>query len=838
MKVQITALFASDRQHLGKSFTKVEGELKVSSYPHVLNFQSAESTIRTVQELGAWAQAVADKGGCLLKGINHRPLSGEPRAGSTDPNDETEWVCLDLDGIAGMDTVEDFLAVMPSAFRSTSHVVQYSSSMGIVDKGLSAHIFFLIKSTKAAVLKRWLQRINFETPVLLDNLKLARTGAALKYSLDITTCQNDKLIYVAPAQLGKGVKDTFEGERIQFVKRRYAVLNYDFATEIDTREIQRMSLKQLNVLRKSEGLSPRRSDATKVIEDVEVLKNVKDTIEITGERRTAHFTYLNLNGGDSWGYYYSNRNPRVLRNFKSEPGLLLAEVFPEYYAAAVRAADEHGEHAGSSGDSDVAVTPAPDQDVVGAGDVGEETEGTDDKASAEGWYTEVGINAKTGNYFGLRYSPSTREFDFADIGSRIQVKDYCKSYAVPVPEFLDRWQVGYDFVDPTYKLDLENKAINLYQPPPMMFTKKNTTMPKTIERVIKHVTGDDDEAYERFLNWNACIVQHRRVIGTAWLLSGTQGTGKGVYFNEIMAKVLGLDYVARATLPTFEKEFNGFMERALLVFVDEIRITELTKASTALSNLKQLITDSQIALRKMHTNAYLVENHANFVFASNHHDSMEVDPSDRRFLICPRQEAPLGDAIRISDVEDKIPGELERFAGYLLGREANLLYAREMYHSAERLRLQHLSRDSSDEVVDALRRGNAKFFVDNAPDRESTGEVALNLKLDSPPTYEEILQHLMSSLGNQTNLSRDMLSVLFYYICGVTFKTPHKFTKFLGKRGVDMTTIRIGDDVMRGVKGLTFHAENTTVREWKQWLQKRKAHIKSVPSTGSKQRTS
>jgi hypothetical protein len=371
-----------------------------------------------------------------------------------------------------------------------------------------------------------------------------------------------------------------------------------------------------------------------------------------------------------------------------------------------------------------------------------------------------------------------------------------------------------------------------------MFAKKYSSVPKTIARVLKHVTGDDDEAYERFLNWNACIVQHRRVIGTAWLLSGTQGTGKGVYFNEIMAKLLGLDYVTRTTLPVFEKEFNAFMERALLVFVDEVRISELTKASTALSNLKQLITDANVAIRRMRTDQYLIDNHANFVFASNHHDSMEVDPSDRRFLIAPRQEAPLSDVLRVTDIENRLPGELEKFAGYLLGRPADLQLAREMYHSAERARLQHLTRDSSDEVVDALRRGNAQFFIDNAPDREISGKVALDTGLDNPPTYAEILNQIMSELDSKVNISRDMLTVLFYYICGVTFKTPHKFTKFLGKRGMEIRAVRIGDDVMRGIKGLTFHAEGKTIREWKRWLQKRRAHIKGVPATGSKRTTS
>ncbi len=828
MKAQITALFASDDRKLGKTFSKRDGELEVSSYPHVRNFRTEHRAIRSLDEMLEFINDVAERGGCLLKGLCHRDLDNESRAGSTESQDATDWICLDLDRVESVDTVEAFLDLLPPPFQQTSYIVQYSSSMGIVDGALSAHIFMLIKPTLAPVLKTWLMRMNFELPTLRSELSLARSGVALKYKLDISTCQNDKLLYITPATLKRGVKDKFKGKRVQLVKRRLMKLSYDFATEIDTREVQRAYLKALNVLRKADGLSPRRTDSYMMHGSTEVLKNVKADAQVTGFKRERGFSYLNLNGGDSWGYFHPDTDPEILFNFKGEPNYLIREFLPEYYKQASSLAEEARRLRDSASDSDA---HDGDRDRRTGEEATPASETTDEEG--EGWYTLVGINAQSGAYFGLRYSPSEESFRFADIGSRIQIKDYCKEYKVPVPEFLERYDVIYDFSHSDYKIDWDAKRINLYNPPPFLNVRKYPNPPKTIARIMRHVTGDDDEAYERFLNWNACVVQHRRLIGTAWLLSGTQGTGKGVYFNEIMSKILGLDYVTRTTLPVFEKEFNAFMERALLVFVDEIRITELSKASTALSNLKQLITDSNIAIRKMRTDQYLIQNHANFVFASNHHDSMEVDPSDRRFLIAPRQEAPLSDVLDISKLEGNVERELDKFAGYLLGRKADIQFAREMYHSAERERLQHLTRDSSDEVIDALRRGNARFFVDNAPDKELTGKLALDTGLNNPPSYEMFLNLILGNLGHNTSIPRDMLEVLFYYICGITFKTPHKFTKFLGKRGLETRTVRVGDDVVRGVGDLIFTADDRTIREWKLWLRKRNAHIKPAPASSS-----
>jgi hypothetical protein len=52
---------------------------------------------------------------------------------------------------------------------------------------------------------------------------------------------------------------------------------------------------------------------------------------VTGIRRARGFTYLNLNGGDSWGYYFPDSNPEVLYSFKGEPPVRLADIAPELW---------------------------------------------------------------------------------------------------------------------------------------------------------------------------------------------------------------------------------------------------------------------------------------------------------------------------------------------------------------------------------------------------------------------------------------------------------------------------------------------------------------------------
>ena len=318
MKVQIDSLFAADSTSLSKKFLLEEGAIKPVSYPHVRSFNSVRTKISGIEGLAQLVSLVGDRGGCLLKGHLDKQLRTEPRAGHTSTDETTQWICLDIDGYrshpSGVDTVRDFIQLLPEVFRTTSHVIQYSSSMGIVDKGLSAHVFYLLqKPVPAPMLKRWLIYQNLTIPHLMARLALTRSRVAMRYPLDITTCQNDKLIYVAPAIRNPGIEDTFKEDRVQLVKKRYVALNYEF-DEMRGIDVESMALDQMNRIRENAGLEAQTHE-TRKIGQTEVLKNVETSIAVTGIKQERGFTYLNLNGGDSWGYYHGAANPTILFNF-------------------------------------------------------------------------------------------------------------------------------------------------------------------------------------------------------------------------------------------------------------------------------------------------------------------------------------------------------------------------------------------------------------------------------------------------------------------------------------------------------------------------------------------
>ena len=184
---------------LTKSYTQKAGVMTKTPYPFVWDFTSHEEHPSTLQEMFSMLQHHAALGHCLLKGTIAKPLIRESRAGSTTTGAMTDFVVLDLDGLDAP-SLDGLLAGLGLA--DISYIVQWSASYGIENKLLRAHVFMLLdKPAAAPLLKQWLIQQNHYLPLLSAALKLTKTGNAISWPLDVSACQNDKLIYIAPPLL-------------------------------------------------------------------------------------------------------------------------------------------------------------------------------------------------------------------------------------------------------------------------------------------------------------------------------------------------------------------------------------------------------------------------------------------------------------------------------------------------------------------------------------------------------------------------------------------------------------------------------------------------------------
>lgn len=732
-----------------------QGELIKHSYPFVYEVTSHEEHPANLKELAATMQRYAKQGRCMVKGKLQRPLVSESRKGSTNAEEKTDWICLDLDGIEGYQTVDLFLEAIGCG--DTEYVVQWSSSMGIENKqGFRCHIFMrLAQPTHPQILKHWLQDLNLR--VLDSQLELTKTGNSLRWPLDVTTCQNDKLLYVAPPKLGPGIKDPFPGnKRISFIKKPRQLLT--LPTPVPTRDALRDRIdKKVSELRVANNLPKRKSAKYKFVGPVEYMVN-PDSAVITEMKTERGFVYFNLNGGDSWAYYHPEENPNFIFNFKGEPAYKTEDLLPEYWARLQQAASTY-------------------------------------QPNSQGLIYLAFRDFKTSNYFNGFYDTNTDKLELAMAKSESQLRQFMKQHGQTLGDFIPDWDLVWNPHNPNV-VDPTKNELNTYQPSEFFLRTRLphvTSVPPTIMKVIDHVLGHDQPTIDHFLNWLACIVQFQTRTGTAWVWQGTQGTGKGVLFHQIITPLLGEVNVVSKRMEELESEFTGYMENKFVVFIDEIEAGKSLYHSKVTAKLKNLIVEPTISIRRMYTPAYMATNFASMIFASNKPASVEIAPDDRRFNVGPYQTKPI--QLTATEVDVDIPKELEAFFAFLKQYKADPDRARKPLISAARSTLIDISRTAIDTVSDALLSGNLEFFWEHLTTvKNASSNPITNMKYTA---FRELVVDLVNT--QDTKLTRDELFAIMEWCVGNMPQSPHKFTALLKHHRIHLIQIWKNNRNVRGI---------------------------------------
>jgi Family of unknown function (DUF5906) len=677
--------FLSADVPLSKTFERgADGTLIKTPYPnHVVNFTSHTEPVDSIRQFYDAIVAHAAEGHCLLKGKLARRIENEPRRGLTDSDAVTDWVCFDLDGI-DMESANQFVQTsLPPEFRKASYVIQYSASYGIDGDSLRAHLFFMLaKPVTPQLLKTWLKQLNLDT--CLDQCGATSTFAALRYPIDITVCQNDKIIYISPPNC-IGFEDPI-AHRVNMILGEQDRVAYGF--EVNPAVVETRATKRLNELRKEAGIKvkPIKLDSR---DNYDLCTNPEPAI-ITEAFRARGFVYCNLNGGDSNAYYYPEDNPEVLHNFKGEPSYRIADLDPKYYARIHKATPP-----------ETALIPLAFRNM------GEDT------------------------VYNLVWYPDTQTMEGPfPTAHGAKLKHFFRQYGMDVPSVIEDWTLVFDPTNPVI-LDQQAKYCNRFVPTGYMKSAKKHDLPMvppTIDRIVTSITGDDPLCRDHFLNWLAFIFQRREKTMTAWILHGTPGTGKGVFYEQVLRPVFGEQYCAAKVLKHLEDQFNAELETNLLYLVDEIRVHDEKQAHQKINQLKNLITEKTLNVRAMRTNSKQVRNYSNFLFFSNDRDAMVISDDDRRFNVAPRQETRL----YLTDAEFAgIPNELQGFADYLASYAVDDLRARTPLDNEAKAQLRHESESAFDQICRAFTTGNLSFFMEYSK--------AQGPSLDLGPKYRALL---------------------------------------------------------------------------------------------------
>jgi len=743
---------------------RADGTIEKHPYPNAYEFTSIEEGCKDLKDFEALLKKHAAQGHTLLKGDINRPLVRESRKGSTDSNGQTEWIVLDLDGLPNISNVEQFLTAV--GLDNVSYVVQYSASYGIENNHLRAHVFMqLAKPMAAPLLKQWLIDLNHKVDMLRNAMTLTKTANSISWALDITACQNDKLIYIAPPLLKSGLKDPMAKKaRIVYVGKPAAKLT--MPSLIPSTETNKVKTdKRINELREASGI-PARKFTYKMLGSTQIMVK-PDSATISDVKVDRGFVYFNLNGGDSWAYYHPENNPDFIFNFKGEPTYLTKELLPEYWEQITQ------------------------QSV---------------KTTSGGVTYLTFLDRITSTYYRGTYDASTDVLEINAAKNETQVRHFAKQHGVPLGDFIPEWDLVFDphAAPGTPRVDVTNRKVNLYEATRFAKTKvkRITTMPTMISKVIHHALGGDPKVVDHFINWLACIMQFKQRTLTAWVLHGTEGTGKGTIMHKIIRPLLGERHTVMRHMDELNEHFNHWMENKFVIFIDEIEAKALDNERGVAAKLRNFISEPTIPIRAMHQGSRDVANFGNWIFGSNMPEPIVITARDRRYNIGGFQPQRL---VMGEKEMTKIKNELQTFHDFLMTYKADIARAATVLDTEDRRTLIGISETSIDVAVSRVLSGDLEFFVDQLPNDDSYKRNAL--KASKVADYQEVLLRLVDrtkaapvSHPGQCNISRDELAVLFGYTVGNLPDTPNKFTSMLKHHRIHMTKVWVDGRAVQGIK--------------------------------------
>ncbi len=765
--------FLSAAVPLTKTYTKLpDGSIEKSSYP---NIWEVTSVIEDCPNLSVFEHLLTKHGKlghCLLKGMVMKSLVAESRANSTDRNATTEFICLDIDGLAasfspdvdGVDyapvatTIESILRSM--GLGDVSYILQWSGSQGIFNNSLRCHIFIMLsKPVSAPLIKQWLIQKNHEVAIFKAHQALTKTGNALLWGLDVTACQSDKLIYIADPVLKGSIKNPLgKKARIKLVNK--AQTTFDLTGRINSTD-QNRALTEARVLelRDKDGL-PKRKLTYKHVGGHDVLAKPGECIatEIKVDRG---FVYFNLNGGDSWAYYHPENNPDYIFNFKGEPTYLTKELLPQYW---------------------------------------ETLQSQAYRVSSTGITYLAFLERQTSTYWRGTYDAAADNLVIHAAKNESMVRQFADSNGLRLGDNIPEWDMEFDPLE-DIRVDFNNKNINTFQRTVFMKTeqpkKKLAECPPLTFKLISHILANDTEAIEHFINWLAYIVQQRDRTRTAWVFQGCEGTGKGLLMDKVLSPMFGMTQTVVKRAGELSEKWTDFVEGKLLVFIDEIQTSALKDEAGVIANLKNLITEPSVMVRVMNRNAFSIRNFCNWIFASNKADPVSVSATDRRFNIGPYQGTPYP---RPTDAEvDALCLEVQAFYHYLETFACDKAAASTPLKNSARDRVIALSQTTSESTALALTAGNMDYFIDQLPTDDSYKlDMVRMARVDE---YRRALCDVLSRTkpGGICIIKRDELFIMFNYTVGGMNVSPTSFTKFLGHRQIEIKPVSVGGKTVRGI---------------------------------------
>lgn len=187
---------------------------------------------------------------------------------------------------------------------------------------------------------------------------------------------------------------------------------------------------------------------------------------------------------------------------------------------------------------------------------------------------------------------------------------------------------------------------------------------KYLDHLKFNICSGDENHYAYLLTWMAAAIQKPdEPAGTAVVLRGAQGTGKGV-FAKHFGHIFGQHFLHVTHSKHLVGNFNSHLRDCVLMFADEAIYAGDKKNESA---LKALITEEQLMIEGKGVDVEFSRNFIHIIMASNEEWVVPVDMDDRRFFVLDVSEAHKEDRQYFQEIRKELEsGGYEALLHFLL----------------------------------------------------------------------------------------------------------------------------------------------------------------------------
>jgi hypothetical protein len=313
---------------------------------------------------------------------------------------------------------------------------------------------------------------------------------------------------------------------------------------------------------------------------------------------------------------------------------------------------------------------------------------------------------------------------------------------------------------------------NTFKPTPLMLEAEiKEADPETILKLISHLVNNDEERLKWVINWLAYFFQTLKRSQVSLLLRGSQGAGKGIFFDEVLKPLFGADQTIQINDKSLQGQFLGsIIEGRLFYNLDEVQ-HDLASSKKIKNFLKALVTNNGIVLEKKFENMEReTPLYGQVLITSNEPYALEIEPSDRRFTVY-----TTGDKLESVNwlgfnsyhaMSAVIRKELPDFANYLYSYKVDTALANAAQETEEKEALVGATTDRFQQFAHAIKRKDLVFF-ESIKDSEDYNEMSgvyllseLKADFEKSRVNKSSLKKLFELIHEEEISSKKLLSKL------------------------------------------------------------------------------